>query len=107
MKRFLTSAFAICFGLWIAIGCSGPVDVCPSPLKEGADNSRCCEALKFCCNQFVNKADAEKTQQERDQSVECKKFVNGTEPSCQALYASLVTLPVCKPLQEPSGSETE
>ncbi len=101
MKRFVTGIVSLASCLLLALACNGPVDVCPGPApNKTIDTTRCCEALKHCCNQFINKLEEKKTEEEKTQTTECKQFMNGTAPSCQSLYVSLISLPVCKPLTE-------
>lgn len=81
-------------------GCSDPKDVCPSILAEDADNRRCCEALRFCCDHLSGTEAEIKTAKE-----ECDKFVNGTDLSCKSQYHSFLSFGQCKPLTENTVKE--
>lgn len=92
-----------CLGCWfVSMGaCSSPQNACPSLLEENADNSRCCEALRFCCDHLSGTETEIKAAKE-----ECNKFVNGTDLSCKSQYYSFLSFGQCKPLTVSPGTNS-
>lgn len=102
MRRLWVVLLCLGLGFGVTVACSGAKDVCPSILNEEADNSRCCEALKFCCDNLSG------TETEiKDAKTECDKFVNGTDVSCKSQYHSFISFGRCKPLEEVPATTQE
>ncbi len=100
MKRLWTVLLVLGIGLGLTMACGSNQDVCPSILDEESDNSRCCEALRFCCDNLSGN-----DEEIKEAKVECGKFVNGTDVSCKSQYHSFLSFGRCKPLEEAATSK--